>query len=285
MRPLEGLTKALKGSEPAPQYLQQVVFALRKEGPEKEREFNELINAIVERAKNFSSNEEFWRKLLDMIEQAQVAAADGRWIEAQQSATQASVLVNRAIGSESLNGIRTRLAFAPFLWFFLLFFVDRIVSWLPSIGLTVYQIPAESFHYMWMGMLGGTTIVWWGIVKHAKDLTFDSAFVIWYFLKPALGAIMGVVVVLILEAGFVTLNGNAPMSNRTPLLVVAFIGGFSERFFINMIDKVVSAVLGGDQKAPGPAPRPAKAIRRPGASHGETPVAAASGDDAPASSN
>jgi hypothetical protein len=258
MKPLSDWGEYIVGKSAPPEYVTQVVFAMKKEGPEKEKEFNDLVNEIIERAKSFSSNEEFWRKLLGLIERAQVAAADEQWIEAQQSVTQASVLVNRAIGSESLRRTRVRLAFAPFLWFVLLFLLERGVAWLPSVGVTSYQIPSEFFHYLWMGMLGGTTIVWWGIVKHAKELTFDSAFVIWYFLKPALGAVMGVVVVLIAEAGFVTLNENAPVSNQTPLLVVAFIGGFSERFFINMIDKVVTAVLGGDTKTVEPAPAAVK---------------------------
>lgn len=273
MKPLEGLSKIFTGSTPTPDYVQQVVFAMKAEGPEKEKEFSDVVNEIVERAKSFSSNEEFWRKLLGLIERAQIAASDEQWIEAQQSVTQASVLVNRAIGSESLRSIRARLAFAPFFWFALLFLLDRFVSYLPSLGLTSYQIPAEFFHYLWMGMLGGTTIVWWGIVKHAKDLTFDSAFVIWYFLKPALGAIMGVVVVLVAQAGFVTLNANAPVSNQTPLLVIAFIGGFSERFFINMIDKVVTAVLGGEKESSEPTPTAMKAKGRPSPAKDVPPAA------------
>jgi hypothetical protein len=271
--PLQGFAKIIAGNQPAPDYVQQVVFAMHPAGPEQDKEFNDLVSEIVERAKNFSSNEAFWKKLLGLIERAQLAAYDQQWIDAQQSVTQAGVLVNRAIGSESLRKTRVRLVFAPFAWFLLLLLLDRLVSWLPTVGLTSYQIPAEYFRYLWMGMIGGTTIVWWGVVKHAKDLTFDSSFIIWYFLKPALGAVMGVVVVLVVQAGFVTLNASAPISNPTPLLVIAFIGGFSERFFINMIDKVVSAVLGGEQEPKERPPLPAKSLPRVAAPNAGYPEA------------
>ena len=80
-------------------------------------------------------------------------------------------------------------------------------------------------------------------------MTFDRAYVIWYLLKPLLGAIMGVIAVLIVQAGFFALQGDLEIKHPTSLLVLAFIGGFSERFFIQTIDRVITSLLGGEKSA------------------------------------
>jgi hypothetical protein len=62
-------------------------------------------------------------------------------------------------------------------------------------------------------------------------------------LKPRIRAIMGVVAVLVL-AGFER-RGKIPLANR-PLVLLAFIAGFSERFFLRILDRVITALFGGD---------------------------------------
>jgi hypothetical protein len=242
---MQQIKSFVAGQGPPPNYVSQRSFAEQSADADKERQFAELVDAIIDRAKKFSSNEEFWKKLIDLIEQAKQATTQKEWISAERYVTEASVLVNRAIQSESLKGVRMRLALAPLLWVLVLFLFQRLIEYLHSDFPTVYLISPAYFQYLWLGMLGGTTIVWWGIVKHATDLTFDPSFVIWYLLKPALGAVMGIVLVLAVQAGFLTLGGAPNIPNQIPLMVLAFIGGFSERFFVSMIDKLVTTLLGG----------------------------------------
>ena len=227
---------------------------------EKENQIEKKLEELTKRAKEFSSNERFWTKLLALIEQVRLAVAEKRWIPAQQSLIEATVLVNRAIGSEALRRVRIWLALSPVGWFILLYALQRFMLWLGKLSSSFYLIAPEYFQYLWLGMLGGTTIVLWGIVKHSTEMNFDRVYIVWYLLKPALGAIMAVLVVLIIKAGFLTLQGSTNIEDTTPLLVLAFICGFSERFFIGVIDKVITSVLGGETSPPPQSP-PVRSVR------------------------
>ncbi|MFH0988683.1 MAG: hypothetical protein V1799_01565 [bacterium] len=242
------------GSDVPPDYVSVEQFIRQVSGKLREEQFEETIASITKRAQSFSSNEDFWKRLMLLRQQAYIAAVDKNWFLAQQYTTEMSVLVNRAITSESLKLLRLRLAVAPLFWIILLYLIEMFVAWMPFRVHSLKLVPEDSFQYLWLGLFGGTTIVWWGIVKHATDLTFDGSFAIWYFLKPAIGAIMGIVLVFVVQAGFITLQGNTNILNKTPLLLVAFLGGFSERFFIQAIDKVITAILGGGQPSSPPSP-------------------------------
>ncbi|MGH2569260.1 MAG: hypothetical protein ACRDGA_13060 [Bacteroidota bacterium] len=257
---VEQLKHLVVGKAQTPDYLRPEPIAEGATDAQKQKRLTENIALVVKRAQDFSSNEEFWKKLLSLIEQARIAAAEKRWIAAEQALTEAAVLVNRAVGSEALKGMRVHIALGALFWFLVLFVFERLVEYLQAKGGAYHLVAPEYFQYLWLGMLGGTTMVLWGIVKHTKNLTFDASFLFWYFLKPALGAIMGVVVVLVVKAGFFTLQGSAKIENETPLLVLAFLAGFSERFFIRLIDKVVTSVLGSEEPS-GRAAIPASAMK------------------------
>jgi hypothetical protein len=99
-------------------------------------------------------------------------------------------------------------------------------------------------------MLGGVTVSWWGMVRHSRNLAFDPSYNTWYILKPPLGAVMGGIAVIILRTGLLAMNvGDEVAVHPDPnylLLIVAFLAGFSERFSIRMIDKVMSSILGAE---------------------------------------
>ncbi len=252
----EKLERAIVGRHEA-QYIQPRHLSAKKEREAQEAEFTEAITELTHRAQEFSSNKEFWDRLLALIEGAKTAWADGKKIIAQQYLTEATVLVNRAIGSQALQGVRVRLAFVPLVWCVLLFLFQQLVLWLEATFRGFILISPEYYEYIWWGLLGGSTAVLWGIVKHGSDMTFDPAYVIWYLFKPVLGAIMGVVAVILLQTGFLAIQGEGEIRNKAPLVILAFLAGFSERFFIRLLDKVITSVLGGNgesgsQGSPGP---------------------------------
>lgn len=218
---------------------------------EKQNQIEKEIEGLIDRAKEFSSNKEFWTKLLTLIEQVRLAVVEKRWIPAQQSLTEAILLANRAIGSEALRFVRIGLAFIPLVWFVLFYSLQRLLEGLGEPESLFSTISHEYFQYIWLGMLGGTTMVFWGIVKHSTEMDFDPTYIIWYLLKPALGAITGVIVVLVVQAVFILLQGNLTINNTEPLLALALLGGFGERFFIRLIDRVITAIL-GVEKVPQP---------------------------------
>jgi hypothetical protein len=108
-----------------------------------------------------------------------------------------------------------------------------------------------------MGALGGVTVMIWGMVRHTTELDFDTNYASWYFFKPILGALAGLMSALVILGGFwaiqaksSTQEGLAPI-NPLPLYIVAFLAGFSERFFIRLLDRVITALFAGE---PTPAP-------------------------------
>ena len=232
-----------------PDYVQVESMKEASGDVEKQKHIDKAIEELSRRAQTFSSNQEFWSKLLALLGMVRSATAEKKWIAAEQMLTEATVLVNRAISSQALGRVRVRLALAPLMWFVLLYGFQLLILSLRRSDGSYLLITPEYFPYLWLGMLGGTTIVLWGIVKHGVDMTFDRAYVIWYLLKPLLGAIMGVIAVLIVQAGFFALQGDLEIKHPTSLLVLAFIGGFSERFFIQTIDRVITALLGGEKSA------------------------------------
>jgi len=211
------------------------------------------IGELVELAKEFSSSEILWSQLLVMIERARKAADGGNWSAARQAVTEAFVRFNRAKESESLRPVRLRLLLVPVFWLLVLYLAQVAIGFVQrEYGLLGFFNPGF-FRYVWFGMIGGTTIFLWGIVKHSSEMNFDGSFLIWYLLKPLLGAVMGSIVVLITMGGFLALQGDTSSLERAPLLVLAFVGGFSERFFLRLIDRVISSVFeGGKEGAASP---------------------------------
>jgi hypothetical protein len=121
------------------------------------------------------------------------------------------------------------------------------------------------WRYLLMGALGGVTIVIWGLIKHATDLDFDTHYAAWYYFKPILGAVMGLLAVLIILGGFLAIQGKTTPGSTLPLYIVAFLAGFRERFSIQIIDRVMTAIFGGEPSPPPTRPAvPTAPTRQPG---------------------
>ena len=216
---------------------------------EKQNLIEKEIEGLMERAREFSSNTDFFIELLDLIDQVKFARAEKRWIRAQYVLAEATSLVNRAIRSEALRFIRLGLILTPLVWFVFFYNLQRFMEQLGKPESLFGLISQEYFQYIWLGMVGGTTVVLWGIVKHSAELDFNSVYIFSYLIKPGLGAIMGLMVVLVVQALLISLQGDLKINNTEPLLVLAFIGGFSERFIIGLLDRAITAILGGEKNS------------------------------------
>jgi len=216
---------------------------------EKQNLIEKEIEGLMERAREFSSNTDFFIELLDLIDQVKFARAEKRWIRAQHVLAEAISLVNRAIRSEALRFIRLGLILTPLVWFVFFYNLQRFMEQLGKPESLFGLISQEYFQYIWLGMVGGTTVVLWGIVKHSAELDFNSVYIFSYLIKPGLGAIMGLMVVLVMQALLISLQGDLKINNTEPLLVLAFIGGFSERFIIGLLDRAITAILGGEKNS------------------------------------
>ena len=148
-------------------------------------------------------------------------------------------------------------------WVLLLVGIGSWMKFLETTGHPDFFFGVAYWRYALMGALGGMTVAIWGLSVHSVSLDFDRAFTVWYWLKPLLGGVMGMIVVMTAQAGLLAVQGQGALpssaSGRMILYILAFLAGFSERFFVGIIDRVMTALLNSGQSASTPKAAPAKA--------------------------
>lgn len=120
-----------------------------------------------------------------------------------------------------------------------IYFSHRWPSDLNSLG----SIPIG---VVWFGALGAVLISLTGVVEHAAD--WDGRLYLWHLSRPLMGAALGVVAVLILQAG--VLAAGTPLTAETPgapknllFYLVAFLVGYREETFRELIKRLVDLVF------------------------------------------
>lgn len=217
------------------------------------------IDELNTAAKNFSSRKTFSRDHLALLSHAEGHMVERHWTEAHQAVWEATFFVNRALETKGAARQRNWIAASSVLW---LLFLLALGSRLKEIELGPAAGSLFGFHYwryLLMGALGGVTIVIWGLIKHTIDLDFDTSYFAWYLFKPILGAVMGLIAVLVILGGFFAIQGTTETAGPLPLYIIAFLAGFSERFSIRIIDRVTTALFGGEPTPPPGGPTVPKA--------------------------
>lgn len=100
----------------------------------------------------------------------------------------------------------------------------------------------------WFGALGGTAIGLYGLYSHVQVGDFDPRYRLWYICKPIMGAIFGWFVFLVYYVGFFAVQGTVDIKNPLVLYVIAFLAGFSERFTIKIIDRLMQVLTVFEEK-------------------------------------
>jgi len=133
----------------------------------------------------------------------------------------------------------------------LLFFVRR--SWLVFVPDALGPVPVG---VPWFGALGAVVISLTGVFEHEHD--WDEGFWPWHIARPLIGVALGVVSVLILQAGILAV-GSTPHPQPTTMpanllyYLVAFLVGYREETFRELIKRLVDLILtpgGGNGNAP-----------------------------------
>lgn len=97
---------------------------------------------------------------------------------------------------------------------------------------------------LWFGALGAVMISLNGIIDHAHD--WDPSFDLWHLSRPLMGAALAVVGVLVLQAGVLTVGETPTTGNTSKNLLyylVAFLIGYREETFRELIKRLVDLVL------------------------------------------
>jgi uncharacterized membrane protein len=236
---------------PADIYVPLAEFSADTE-PAQKSEMDQAIAALNRKAADFSSSKGFTKDYLDFINHAETCVKHKQWNEAHKTVWAATFLINRALESKAAAKFRKCMGLYYAGW---VLFLVAVGCWLKLLetGTPHFFFGSGYWRYVMMGGLGGITVAIWGLSLHTVNLDFDRSFSVWYWLKPLLGGIMGLIVVITVQAGMLAVEGHAAlpttMSGKWTLYVLAFLAGFSERFFIGIIDRVMSALLNSGQTA------------------------------------
>lgn len=105
------------------------------------------------------------------------------------------------------------------------------------------------------GGIGGVIGIFYSLYWHVSmKQDFDRQYVMYYFVQPIMGFILGAVFYFILQAGFGALQiSGADASNNVVLVAIEVVtgwaAGFRQRAVFEMIEKIVKKLSGGDQNA------------------------------------
>jgi len=132
----------------------------------------------------------------------------------------------------------------------IIYFTDRSLINLPeSLGPISVAVP-------WFGALGAVVISLVGTTEHRQD--WDPSYRFWHWSRPLLGASFGSVSVLIFQAGILAV-GSTPTANPQSVprnllyYLVAFVVGYREETFRELIKRVTDIILSPGPGGAGPA--------------------------------
>lgn len=78
----------------------------------------------------------------------------------------------------------------------------------------------------------------------------------WAIAKPVIGTVMGGIVYFLAVSGELFLNGQTQVKNTQFLCVLAFLGGFSDRFSIELINRIAAESISRERKPSTEPPAP-----------------------------
>jgi hypothetical protein len=108
----------------------------------------------------------------------------------------------------------------------------------------------------WFGAVGAVVLSLSGVFEHARDWDPNDCY--WYWSRPLIGGVTSTVSVLIFQSGILAVGGDLPNtahnSTTKNLLyyVVAFVAGYRENVFRELIRRVADLILQPGQQAPTP---------------------------------
>lgn len=158
-----------------------------------EDEIEHLHDLVIEEADNKNVAEE----CLQTLCQARVALSMDDQVEIEYYITLTKSILTRAKKSkeyQQLHGRKIILYELLCLSIFLLLIPSIILRFKGTVALELIGVPIQ--YYLWGG-IGGVMAALYGFVKHASQRTLDVQFTHWYYIKPALGVIIGAIVYLL----------------------------------------------------------------------------------------
>jgi hypothetical protein len=186
---------------------------------------------------------------LEKIAEARRLLGAGKLREAEDAFTEIRIMVERIDASVKASPIAWMLFCLQLTCLLVLLSLAYLTFKWPGYWLWAGVVTLHT-KTAWFGALGGIAVGLYGLYTHIQARDFDPAYRLWYLSKPIVGAIFGWFVVLVFRVGIVSLQGVGDQEIKSPLLfyVIAFLAGFSERFTIKIIDRLMQVLTTWEEK-------------------------------------
>lgn len=220
-----------------------------------EKDFNEnapkLLNELKEKALKLCGDKIVYDEITKLINAAELLFNNKKISETFSKYNEAKKKLEEAIISNESTSLAWKLLRLEIGYLIILLFIAYFTYKWPEFILWDGLINMH-LQTAWFGALGGVTISIYGIFEHMHLRDFDPKFELWYVCKPIIGGIFGWFIYLIFFIGIVSVQGAGNVNIKTPELpfVIAFLAGFSERFTIKMIDKLMSVLTSYEKDQP-----------------------------------
>lgn len=202
---------------------------------------------LEERIRALSQRGGCFADITSLIEDGRQQVMAGKLPEAQAAYAKAAAATDRAEASVRAEPLAWKLLWLEAVYLLVALALGYLALRYPDYWLWSGLIGLNA-KAAWFGTIGGVTIGIYGIYSHIASKDFDANFRLWYICKPIVGAIFGWFVVLVYYVGLVTAQGQGQLHNPQVTYAIAFLAGFSERFTIKTIDRLMTVVTGGDSK-------------------------------------
>ena len=171
-----------------------------------------------------------------LLQVGKVAEAEGIYIKTK-------AIVERAEASIKAEPMAWRLFWVELAYLLLILLAGYLTHKWPDYWLWTGLVTLHS-GAAWFGALGGIAVGFYGLYSHVQARDFDAKYQLWYICKPIMGAIFGWFVFLVYFVGLISVQG-FDAHIKTPLVpyAIAFLAGFSERFTIKIIDRLMQVLM------------------------------------------
>jgi hypothetical protein len=214
----------------------------------------ELFKELKDKARQLREPETVVGGLLALIEDGEALLASHKFPDAEKKYDTARSKLETVELSQQAERLAYKLLGIEAAYLvFLLLLAYGTYKW-PSFALWSGVVNLH-LQTAWFGALGGVTIAIYGIYEHIQKRDFDPKYALWYVCKPVIGAIFGWFIYLIYLVGFVTVQGvpTAKITTKEVPFLIAFLAGFSERFTLKLVDKLMSVLTTFQDQTASPA--------------------------------
>jgi len=211
-----------------------------------------LLEELEERAMSLGDAEPFTKEIIRLLDEAKSLLAEGKTTESLKKYYEVRKVIEKAERSIRGEPLAWKLLWIEMGYLFLLLLLAYITYRWPNFWLWDGLINLDT-QTAWFGSLGGVTIALYGIYSHIQSRDFDPEYQLWYICKPIIGGIFGWFVYLIYFIGLVSVQGKNVKINTPELpYIIAFLAGFSERFTIKIIDRLMAVLITWEEKPGAP---------------------------------